>query len=106
MWIAQLIQPGTIVYTGGIHDENIVRLPMPDGIPVIPRVGRALFRRADIVRKCSPVGPDFPPGLLKLRQQQHTIGQRRQGHSDQLSSRNAPDFYKHVARKSYWIAGP
>src|SRR5712691_5659231 len=98
MWIPGGSDPGPLVQPSGIDDECVVILPMANRVSVIPWVECALFPRANILRKLSPVHPDFAPEVLELKQHYNPVRHRRE--------RKPPDFSNRVPRNSKRITIP
>src|SRR5579859_1384735 len=65
MWISEVVEPGSVVVTGGVDDKS-VSLPFTNGVSVPGWVG--------IFRQRSAISPDRAPDVMVLHVLQNSVG--------------------------------
>src|SRR5712692_11384082 len=89
MRMADVIQPASFVTPDGFHDECVISLPVPYRVSPIPRIRRVLGVRAHVRGKWPPVGENFAPRFVVLKELEHPVRH--------LCERNSPGHENHGA---------
>src|SRR5579859_4053978 len=91
-----IVEPASLVAPDRIHNECVVSLPASRRVSIPPGIGRVLGAPPNVFGKLAPVGPDFPPQSVELKQLEYLA--RHGGEC------NSPGHENHVARESQRIA--